>query len=221
MEWYGKVEDVPNPTGIVGSKDKVITHQFVTSEFEPQLSTEAQFILAGHVLQGPRMVTSLPIRDADSLSLVKEKIVPHFERCILFYEDGVPVSFTISNIKDLSKRRFEEYYNTRALHPLILDLYGKTVPPLDLSVFREKPVIYELNRDFLTGESVEEDTFASFLQQSCLAAEGDLVTVPIGWTFGEHLQGSVYLKFLSSFCNKVYLYVWSSDGTVVGVGGRK
>lgn len=221
MNWYKKVDEVSTPTTrLEGVRSQLgLAPRMVTSASEPQLTVEGEFILAPHVLCSPRTRTGLPIRNAELLSLVEMKIVPHFERCMLFYAGDDPVSFTISNIRNSSKQLFEKLLAKKDLNPLILELYGKSVPPIDFSVPNEQPVIYLIEGESLSGEIVSADDLAWFLQHTYLAVEGHISTTPIGWTFGDHLQQSMYLKFLSTICEEIYLYVWPSDGTVISVSG--
>ncbi|PWK13960.1 hypothetical protein [Tumebacillus permanentifrigoris] len=221
MKWYKQVDEEPKASvDLEAMSKKVLTSKMLASQTEPQFTLECQFLLAPHVLISPRTQTTVPLRDEATLGYLQESIVPHFNRCILFYEDGLPVSVTVSNLKDASKQEFESIYKSKELHPLILDLYGKGSPPLDQSVFKERPIVYQIDRGSLCGELFEGNRLVAFLQQTYLAVDGGVGGTPIGWTFGDHLRESVYLKFLSTFCSELYIYVWPSDGTVVSVVGQ-
>jgi len=222
MTWYLQVESVPQASIDLEAKfKKKVTAESIVSDGIQSLTFEHQYVVAPLVLRDPRTHVGIPVPDEKTVDHVKESIAPHFNRCLLFYEDDVPVAFTLSELKDTSRTQFQDLVVTKSLHPVIHDIYQRNGVAPDLSTFREKPVIYQISNEALTGNEIEGEQLKKFLQITTMAAYGSTSILPIGWKFGEHIKQSVYLKFLSSFCSEIYLYVWPSDGTVVCIEGRK
>jgi hypothetical protein len=222
MQWYTVVESEPHGRLQNSENEEIaLTSQFLASSNKPkQLSLEHQFFIAPFVLVHSNASTILPIRTLETLSVIHNHLVPNFDRCIAFYRGDKPVAVHISTLNASAKEQFEQLLQNNQLHPLVTDLYGDKVKALDQSTFGHPTTIYQIDTKILgTGDTIGVDSLSRIICETFLSNEGHFTVVPVGWTFGDHLLHSSYLKFIATICNDIYLHVRQNDQTVVAISG--
>ena len=222
MHWCTVVERVPHAQLENSVHEEIgLVPQLLISSNKPQhFSLESQFFIAPFVLLDSNSRTILPVRNLETLSLIQNQIVPHFDRCFAFYRGDEPVAVNISKLKASTKKQFEQLLHHNQLHQFVTDLYQGTVILSNQSAFNHPTTIYQIHTEKLNAcETNGVETLTRLIRETILSAEGHFTVVPTGWSFGEHVLQSPYLSFLATICKDIYLHVSQNDQSVVGISG--
>ena len=223
MHWYTVVESEPHSQLNNSANEEIaLTSQLlITSNTPEHLTLENQFFIAPFVMVHSNSRTILPVRNLETLSLIQNHLVPSFDRCFAFYNGDEPVAVHLSKLKASVKELFEQIIQNNQLHPLVTDLYRDQFAASNQSAFVHPTTIYQIDSKKIdTGDTnVVVDSLSRIIYETFLSIEGHFTVMPVGWTFGDHVLNSSYLKFVATICNDIYLHVRQNDQTVVAISG--
>lgn len=185
--------------------------------YEFKDNTLLQWVIIPFLNAGDRAIMQIQIHSQETELFLREHIIPHFEKVEAIYLNGELKEIQIGEMKDSSKKRFQDRAKTTAdVSDVIKDFYLKEQIIRTESI---QCVDYVMDikqfRSCVKLENIEEDlSLAKYLKESITLNNGSLFLSPLNWRFDDELLSSSALEYFSRFADRIYVTVNETNGHI-------
>lgn len=225
LDWLEEITSEDYETDITETNITSEDRDFRIVKINENMESDRMTVLGQVSVSGPILldsvnsVTQIYGRDETARALTWEEVVPHFNEVKLVVIKDEIETIMLKKVKERSSAIFKSMKERNELSPLIYDFYrskdrnflgphkmSRTIKHFSVHIHKLEPIHLE-----------ETATLQQVIEHSYFFRKKVLMLSPTGWVLEDELRYSVTLRFLASFCSKLWLLVDADDMKVVGV----
>jgi hypothetical protein len=224
MDWIKKELDVTNDNlEVIRSQqdEEFLIENFKVEKTVETISNVGQLLIANHVLyEISGLMTAIPITDNEIEQVAINEVATHFNKVQKIYVNQQLNRIQCRELKERSKRMFNEQLKEKRIHPFVKELYflkeKDSFEDRYINISNCEKVRYKVLKQNVPPSSIKAPTdIINFIKDSFCQKQNHFTVLPIGWELSNELLELESMRLLSEVSDTLFLQVDPNSNKVL------